>query len=279
MQLETRMLLNGLGFGESPRWHQNKLWFSDIMLRQVMSVDIDGKSEKIIEVPAQPSGLGWLPDGRLQVVSMTDRKLLRLNQGVLTEIADLSGLASGFCNDMVVDNIGRSYIGNFGLNTDIKRGKAGPAEIIMVTPEGKAQVVASDLVFPNGTVITPDGRELIVAETFAARLTAFDIKPDGSLSGRRVWARLEDNLFPDGICLDAEGAIWAAIAFQPQVIRVKMGGEVTHRINLSGPAFACMLGGTDRRTLFILGKDPNSRIRPAGKIEVVNVEVPGAGLP
>jgi sugar lactone lactonase YvrE len=279
MQLQTNLLLSGLGFGESPRWHQNRLWFSDMNLRQVMTVDINGKSEKIIEVPNTPSGLGWLPDGRLQVVSMTDRKLLRLNQGVLTVVADLSEIASGICNDMVVDNVGRSYIGNFGLNTDLKQRKIGPAEIIMVTPEGKAQVAAADLVFPNGTVITPDGKELIVAETFASRLTAFDINPDGSLSGRRVWAKLENNMFPDGICLDAEGAVWTAIAYQPEVIRIKMGGEVTHRISLSGQAFACMLGGTDRRTLFIFTVDSSFSVRRVGQLEVIRVEVPGAGLP
>jgi sugar lactone lactonase YvrE len=279
MQFQTKILLSGLGFGESPRWHQNKLWLSDMNLCQVMTVDLNGKAEKVVDVPGQPSGLGWLPDGRLQVVSMTDRRLLRLNQGVLTEVADLRGLASGVCNDMVVDKVGRSYIGNFGLNTDLKKHRVGPAEIIMVTPEGKAQVVAADLIFPNGSVITPDGRELIVAETFASRLTAFDIQPDGSLSGRKVWAKLEDNLLPDGICLDAEGAIWTAIAYQPEVIRVKMGGEVTHRLNLSGQAFACMLGGTDRRTLFILTVDPNSKVRTAGQLEVVKVEIPGAGLP
>jgi sugar lactone lactonase YvrE len=278
-QFQTRILLKGLGFGESPRWHQNKLWLSDMNLRQIMTVDVNGNSEKIIEVPGQPSGLGWLPEGRFQVVSMTDRRLLRLNQGVLTEVADLRGLASGICNDMVVDNLGRSYIGNFGLNTDLKKRRIGPAEIIMVTPEGTARVVASDLVFPNGTVITPDGKELIVAETFASRLTAFDIRPDGTLSGRRVWAKLEDNLLPDGICLDAEGAIWTALAYRPEVIRVKRGGEVTHRISLSGKAFACMLGGTDRRTLFILTVDPNSGVRTAGQLEVVEVQVPGAGLP
>jgi sugar lactone lactonase YvrE len=279
IQLQTSILLTGLGFGESPRWHQNKLWLSDMDLRKVITVEPNGKAEKIIEIAGQPSGLGWLPDGKLQVVSMTDRRLLRLNQGVLTEVADLSGIASGICNDMVVDKVGRSYIGNFGLNTDLSQRRVGPAEIIMVTPEGKAQVAAVGLVFPNGTVITPDGRELIVAETFASRLTAFDINPDGSLSGRRVWAKLEDKMFPDGICLDAEGAIWTAIAYQPEVIRIKMGGEVTHRIRLSGKAFACMLGGTDRRTLFILTVKPNSRVRTAGQLEVVNVEVPGAGLP
>jgi sugar lactone lactonase YvrE len=248
-------------------------------LKKVLTVDLKGKAEKILEVPGQPSGLGWLPDGSLQVVSMTDKRLLRLNRGILTEVADLSGLASGICNDMVIDNLGRSYIGNFGLNTDLRQRRVGPAEIILVTPGGKAQVAATGLVFPNGTVITPDGRELIVAETFASRLTAFDIEPDGSLSGRRVWDRLEDETLPDGICLDAEGAIWAANAYHPEVIRIKMGGEVTHRINLSGQAFACMLGGPDRRTLFILTVGDKSKVKPDGRVEVVEVEVPGAGLP
>jgi sugar lactone lactonase YvrE len=248
-------------------------------LRKVLTVDLNGKAEKIVEVPGQPSGLGWLPDARLQVVSMTDKRLLRLNQDGLKVVADLSGLASGICNDMVMDNVGRSYIGNFGLNTDLKQRRIGPSQIILVTPEGKSRVVATDLIFPNGTVITPDGSELIVAETFAARLTAFNIEPDGSLSGRRVWAKLEDEMLPDGICLDADGAIWAALAYQPEVIRVKMGGEVTHRINLSGQAFACMLGGFDRRTLFFVTVGDDSKVKSAGQVEMVTVEIPGAGLP
>jgi len=284
--LETEILVDGLVFGECPRWHNGKLWFSDMHAHQVMTVDLDGKTEKIVEVPNQPAGLGWLPDGRLLVVSQTDKRLLRLDPDGLTEVADLSGLASGTCNDMVVDALGRAYIGNFGLDTDLKVFKVGPAEIIMVTPEGDTRVVATDMIFPNGSVITPDGRTLIVAETANSDLIAFDIDSDGSLSGRRVWAKLESlesNVFPDGICLDAEGAVWLANAAGTEVIRVLEGGEVTHRVKTSNLAFACMLGGPDGRTLFICTAetfDPDeARAKASGRIETVKVDVPGAGLP
>jgi sugar lactone lactonase YvrE len=279
MLLQTKTLLVGLGFGESPRWHNNKLWFSDMQLSRVMAADLDGKVEKVVEVPGHPSGLGWLPDGRLLVVSMIDKRLLRLDQDGLVEVADLSGLASGCCNDMVVDVLGRSYIGNFGLNTDLSRQVVGPAEIILVTPDGESRIVASDLIFPNGSVITPDGGTLIVAETFASCLTAFDIEPDGSLSGKRVWAKLENGTYPDGICLDAEGAIWIANAYGHEVMRIRKGGQVTHHVKLSAHTFACMLGGPDGCTLFILAIDTNSRVSPGGRVEMVRVEAPGAGLP
>jgi len=300
MALETKVLLEGLAFGEGPRWHDGKLWFSDMHAHRVMTVDLDGKTEVIVEVPGQPSGLGWLPDERLLVVSMTDRRLLRLDSEGLAEVADLSGLAKYHCNDMVVDKHGRAYIGHFGFNMFVKQPFA-PASIIMVTPDGNARIAADEMAFPNGTVITPDGRTLIVAETFGARLTAFDIETDGSLTGRRVWAQLgkafhagitseaeiaswtAGNVFPDGICLDAEGAIWVASPFAQEVFRVREGGEVTHRIKVSTGAIACMLGGPDRRTLFILTaetSDPDeARAKASGRVEIVEVDVTGAGLP
>ena len=282
MTLETKVLLEGLAFGESPRWHDGKLWFSDMYAHRVMTMDLDGKTEKIVEVPGQPSGLGWLPDGRLLVVSMTDRRLLRLDPGGLTEVADLSGLASGICNDMVVDKHGRAYVGHTGFDFYAKQ-PFTPAEIIMVTPDGDSRVVADNMLFPNGSVITPDGHILIVAESRGSRLTVFSIGPDGSLSGRRVWANLGSDVHPDGICLDAEGAVWLANPGRNEVIRVREVGEVTHRVKVSTQAFACMLGGPDRRTLFILTAetfDPDeARAKASGRIETVRVEVPGAGLP
>lgn len=281
MAYKTKVLLEGLIFGEGPRWHDDKLWFSDMGARRVMTVNLDGKSEIIAEVPGQPSGLGWLPDGRLLVVSMTDRRLLRLDPDGLTEVADLSKLASYHCNDMVVDQQGRAYIGNFGFDMVVNQPFA-PAEIILVTPDGQARVVADNMAFPNGTVITPDGRNLIVAESHTSRLTAFDIEPDGSLTRRRLWAQLE-NVGPDGICLDAEGAIWVASPFRSEVLRVREGGGVTHRIKMPAPTFACMLGGPDRHTLFILtseaGNPDEPTARPSGRVNMVEVEVPGAGLP
>jgi len=279
--LETKVLVEGLVFPEGPRWHEGKLWFSDIHARRVMTVDMDGKTETIVEVPGQPSGLGWLPDGRLLVVSMLNKQLLRLDPQGLTVVADLSGLASGNCNDMVVDDLGRAYIGNEGLGTHLSppQFKVGMAEIIMVTPEGDTHIVAGDMIYPNGTVITPDGLTMIVAETFGLRLMAFDIEPDGSLTGKRLWAVLGD-VWPDGICLDAQGGIWVACAESPQVIRVLEGGEVTHRVKTAGSAFACMLGGPDLRMLFVLTAPTSdaeqAKAKASGRIETIRVDVPGA---
>jgi sugar lactone lactonase YvrE len=281
MSYETRILLDGLLFPEGPRWHDGKLWFSDMQGLHVMTVDLDGKTKKIVEVAASPSGLGWLPDGRLLVVSMMDRRLLRLDPSGLVETADLTNLASFHCNDMVVDQQGRAYIGNFGFdlaaNAPVK-----PAEIVLVTPDGYARIVAEDVYFPNGTVITPDGRTLILAETWGNCLTAFDIESDGTLINRRTWANLE-GAYPDGICLDAEGAIWVAAPHPGEVLRVQEGGNITHRLTVSTKPYACMLGGFDRRILFVCtagSSDPDEvRAKPAGKIEIIEVDVPGAGLP
>jgi sugar lactone lactonase YvrE len=248
---------------------------------QVMRMDATGRAEKIVEVSGSPSGLGWLPDDRLQVVSMIDRRLLRLEDDELVAVADLNQLASFHCNDMVMDQQGRAYIGNFGFdyaaNAPVK-----PAEIVLVMPDGQARIVAENLLFPNGTVITPDGRTLIVAETFGNRLTAFDIESDGSLNNRRIWAKLE-GIFPDGICLDAEGAIWVAAPHPGEVIRVFEGGNISDRVAVSTRPYACMLGGDDRCTLFVCTAGsaiPDEvRVMPGGKIETIEAEVPGAGLP
>jgi sugar lactone lactonase YvrE len=276
------VLLDGLMFPEGPRWHENKLWFSDMHAAQVMTVDMDGKADVVATVANSPSGLGWLPDGRLLVVSMLDRRLLRLDDGGLTELADLSRLASFHCNDMVVDHQGRAYIGNFGFDLGAQA-PFSPAEVILVHPDGQAMVAADEMAFPNGSVITPDGKTLIVAETFGSRLTAFDIAEDGSLSNRRIWADVE-GAFPDGICLDAEGGIWVASpAGKIGVMRVREGGKITHYIEVATQAYACMLGGPQRRTLFMLTAETinpdGARAKSSGRIEMVEVEVPGAGLP
>jgi len=278
---DLKILLGGLCFPEGPRWHDGKLFFSDMHAHRVMSVDLDGKAEVIVEVPNWPSGLGWLPDGRMLIVSMTDRRLLRLDSDGLKQVADLSKLASFHCNDMVVDSKGRAYIGNFGY--DLIAGEAAkPAALVMVTPQGQARVVADGLAFPNGTVITPDGKTLIVGESFGHQMTAFDVAPDGALSNRRVWAKLGESV-PDGCCLDAEGAIWVATPLTNEVIRVKEGGEVTYRISTQMMAIACMLGGHDRRTLFVLTSpsiEPDKCVALKGaRIETTQVEIPGAGLP
>ncbi len=281
MDFKTQVLIDGLMFPEGPRWHEGKLWFSDMNAGKVMSVDMLGNLELIVEVPGSPSGLGWLPDGRLLIVSMLDRRLLRLDADGLHEVANLREMASYHCNDMVVDQFGRAYIGNFGF--DLGTGEPPKtAEIIMVEQDGKARIVADDLLFPNGTVITPDHKTLIVGETYGARLTAYDIEADGSLTHRRVWAETE-GIAPDGICLDVEGGIWVASPTGAEVVRVKEGGEITDRIQMKASTYACMLGGEDGRTLFILTSEPPDpfigRHGPGGRIEIAEVEYPAAGLP
>ena len=278
--LTTTTLVEGLQFPEGPRWHDGKLWFSDMNAGKVMTVDLSGNLNTIVHVPGSPSGLGWLPDDRLLVLSMTDRCLLRFEKGELIQVADLFDLATYHCNDMVVDSKGRAYIGNFGFDLGSFQ-EVVPAEIIMVRQGGEVVVVARDLLFPNGTVITPDGKTLIVAETFGQRLTAFDILPDGVLANRRVWAEME-GYYPDGICLDEAGGIWVA---SPEnhagVLRVLEGGSISHRVQVESNAYACMLGNHDRRTLFVLTAGALNPRQPeaGGRIETVEVEIPGAGLP
>jgi sugar lactone lactonase YvrE len=277
----TDVVLDGLAFPEGPRWHEDRLIFSDMHAHEVVALDpSSGKRETVVEVPAAPSGLGWLPDGTLLIVSMEDRKLVRHVGGALVEHADLSPWATFHCNDMVVDAAGRAYVGNFGF--DLHAGATPTtATMVRVDPDGHAEPAATDLGFPNGTVI--DGSTLIVAESFAGRLTAFDVADDGALSNRRVWAQLDGGAVPDGICLDAEGAIWVASPMTNEVLRVREGGEVTDRIALDRGAFACMLGGDDRRTLYICTSSSSDPAACAanrdGRIEAVAVAVPGAGLP
>lgn len=278
---KPEVLLEGLTFPEGPRWRGERLWFSDFYTHRVMSVGLDGRAETVVEVPQRPSGLGWTKGGELLVVSMLDRRVMRFDGKRLQLYADLSALATGPCNDMVVDAAGRAYVGNFGYDRH-----AGEPErttcIARVDAEGKAVKAAEDLVFPNGMVITPDGRTLIAGETFAHRLTAFDIDPDGALSRRRVFAETP-GCFPDGICLDAEGAVWVANARGDRLQRVLQGGRVAQSIETpQRQSYACMLGGPQRRTLFILtntGSGPAMAQKRDGRIEAIEVEVPGAGLP
>ncbi len=280
--LEPKVLAEGIVFGEGPRWHQGKLWFSDMHGHRVMTLDLAGKLETIVEVPGRPSGLGFLPDGRLLVVSREDRRLLRLDAEGLRTHADLGALVTGDPNDMVVDPDGCAFIGNFGFDL-LAGGEPKPACLVRVTPDGQARVVAEGLSFPNGTVITPDRKTLIVAESFGNCLTAFNLRPDGSLSGRRFFAHLGDRT-PDGICLDAEGAVWASCFGQDEFIRVYEGGDLGARVAVPGRrAVACMLGGEDRKTLFLLTAETTIEDLGQGKskarVETVRVDVPGAGYP
>ena len=282
MNINRKTLVDKLVFGESPRWHEGQLWFSDMHAQTVMRVGLDGTCEKVVDVPNRPSGLGWLPDGRLLIVSMVDKRLLRLEGNQLVEHADLSNIATWHCNDMVVDNQGNAYVGNFGYDLEVEEPVLVEATMALVTIDGTVKPAADGLIFPNGSVITPDGKTLIVAETFGNKLTAFSIQPDGSLSNRRIFADLGSNS-PDGICLDAEGAVWVAEPLAGECFRVLDGGEVTHRISTDRGCFACMLGGEDRKTLFLCTADDFIREivleARSGKIEMVEVDVPGVGLP
>ncbi len=276
------VLIDGLSFPEGPRWHAGRLYFSDFYRHVVQSVDDRGQSSVIAEVPNQPSGLGWLPDGRLLIVSMIDRKLLvQQRDGSLVVHADLGAIATWHCNDMIVDSVGRAYVGNFGFDT---HGNVEPAtaNLAMVDLHGGVSVAATDLAFPNGTVITADGRTLIIAESRGQRLTAFDIAADGSLHNRRLWADIAPHV-PDGICLDAAGAIWVADPRGRCVVRVTEGGVISERVHTPDRgAYACMLGGGDGRTLYVCtatGSGPHARARREGRIEVTRVRVPHAGLP
>jgi len=273
----TKVLLEGFAFLEAPRWRDGKLWFSDFYDHRVVAMDAGGQTQTVCEVPKQPSGLGWLPDGRMLVVSMIDRRVLRLEADGLVEHADLSKLATFHCNDMVVDAQGRAYVGNFGSDL-AAGGMPTPAALILVSPDGAACIVAQDLLFPNGSVITPDGKTLIVGESFGARMTAFDIAADGSLSNRRVWAQLQAAI-PDGCCMDAEGALWVASPPTREILRVREGGETTHRVSTDQMAIACTLGGDDGRTLYVLtapsidGSECTSQ--RSARIESLQVETPG----
>ena len=260
MQREARLVLDNLVFPEGPRWYEGRLWFSDMHAHEVVAVTPDGERETIVEVPNQPSGLGFLPDGRLLIVSMTDRKLLRLDPDGLWEVADISDMAPYHCNDMVTDSEGNCYIGNFGF--DITDGSP-PRATTMV-------------------MVTPDGDASVVAESWGQRLTAFDIGNDGSLSNQRVWADL--GFPPDGIALDAEGAIWVAVPTNPgALVRVAEGGDILERIEVPDMGvYACMLGGQERKTLFSLEaptSNPQSGDPRLGRIRAFDVEVGGAGLP
>lgn len=293
-----RTVVDGYTYLEGPRWHDGRLWVSDFYTHKVFTVTTNGTTEDVATVPAQPSGLGWLPDGRLLIVSMKDRKLLRREpSGELVEHADLSALTTGHVNDMVVDAHGRAYVGNFGF--DLMGGATFRATtIVRVDPDGTASVAADDLMFPNGSVITPDGSTLIVDETFGNRISAFDIGPDGALGPRRDWANfgaLPDTdsvqelvasaaIGPDGNCLDADGAVWVADAIHHRVVRVAEGGEILEEISTSDEGvFACMLGGGDGRTLYLcvapnFDEAERSSTR-LGRLVATTVDVPHAGTP
>jgi sugar lactone lactonase YvrE len=247
---ETHTLLTSLTFGESPRWHDGRFWFSNWFAQEIVAVDLEGRSEVILRLPyaEYPFSIDWLPDGRLLIVSASDQPLLRQEpDGRLVAHAD--DLARGW-NEIVVDGRGNAYINGGSLDV-FSGGTFTPGVIVLVTPDGTARQVADGIAFPNGMAVTPDNATLIVAESYANRLTAFDITAEDSLSNRRVWADLGAGV-PDGICLDAEGAVWYADVPNKRCVRVREGGEVLRTIELDRGCFACMLGGEDGQTLFML---------------------------
>ena len=278
--MEPQILLDNLCFGEGPRWRNGALWLADMYDRKVLRVQTDGSHATIVQLADdEPSGLGWLPDGDLLIVSMRKRQLLRFNGRQLTVHADLGNLATGYCNDMVVDQSGRAYVGNFGF--DLHNGaEPAPAQLIRVEADGTAAVEDDDLMFPNGAVITPDGSSLIVAETLAGRLTAYDVAGDGSLRNKRTWAQLPEGAVPDGICLDAEGGIWSASPLSKECVRQLEHGEVTHRIELDRSAIACTIGAGKLYVLTAASLEPDQcRASRDGRVEVYAAPYAAAGHP
>lgn len=270
---KPQLLLTGLTFGESPRWHAGQLWVSDWGTRELITVSREGKREVMVTLPSssfQPICMDWLPDGRLLIVSSAEGRLLcRQSDGSLTTYAELSQLSDKAWNEIVVDGRSNTYV-NGGV-------------LALVTPDGTVRQVATGFAFPNGMAITPDNTTLLLAESHGKRLTAFDIASDGSLSHRRVWADLGDGV-PDGICLDAEGAVWYADVPNKRCVRVREGGEVLQTIALDRGCFACMLGGEDRKTLFLVTREWHGMERAAddtqtGQVLTIEAPVAGAGWP
>jgi len=281
--MQARTIASGFAFPEGPRWHDDSLWFADQHDGVVRRLSAAGVIIEQFEVPGGPSGIGWLPDGDLLVVSMHERRLYRRRAGQLELHAELASVHPHHSNDMVVDRHGRAYVGNIGF--DFHAGQELRATAIaLVHADGSVEVAAGDLVCPNGTVITPDGRTLIIAESLAQRLTAFSIDAEGRLHDRRLFADLAEAGVPDGICLDAEGCVWVAAPFAQAALRLRAGGEIVERVVVEGAnPYACMLGGVDRRELYLCCAPDHDPARTValrgGRIDVARVSVPGAGWP
>jgi len=272
----------GIAFGESPRWHDGRLWFSDWATQEVVAVDPEGRSEVIVRTSSSPFSIDWLPDGRLLIISGPEGALLRIEpDGSLVTHADLSGLSDHPWNEIVVDGRGNAYVNNIGF--EFPGGEFAPGTVALLTPDGQARQAADGVAFPNGMAVAPDNSTLIVAESYANKLTAFDIAEDGGLTNRRVWADLDDGV-PDGICIDVEGAVWYADVPNRRCVRVREGGEVLRRIELDLGCFACMLGGPDRKTLFMVAQEWGGTERMTegertGHILTAPAPAPGAGWP
>ncbi len=281
---DVRTLMTGIVFGESLRWHDGRLWFADWARQEIIAVDLDGKSEVMVGLTGgggfSPICIDWLPDGRLLVVSGATRQVIRQEpDGALVIHADLSGFSSHKWNEIAVDGRGNSYLNNIAF--EFPGGEFRPGLVAVATPDGAVRQVADGIGFPNGMAVTPDDATLIVAESFAHVLTAFDITPDGGLTNRRVWADLGDPAAPDGICLDAEGAVWYADVPNHRCVRVAEGGEVLQTVDTGLGCFSCALGGPDGRTLLMVVADWSQGPAmftgdPTGKILALDVAVPAA---
>jgi sugar lactone lactonase YvrE len=273
-----RTIKTGLALGESPRWHGGRLWVADWGAGEILAIDLDGRSEVVARVPGLPVCFDWLPDGTLLIVAGREGRLLRREaDGTLVTHADLTELAPPPWNDIVVDGRGNAYVGNTGF--DFPGGEFAPGSIALIAPDGSLCEVADGVAFPNGVAVTPDNATLILAESYGKRLTAWDIAADGTLSGRRVWADLGDGA-PDGICIDREGAVWYADVPNKRCVRVREGGEVLQTVELDRGCFACMLGGPDGTTLFVVAAEwrgPTGIAEEAGTGVVVAVEAPAPG--
>ena len=281
---QPTVLMSGIQFGEQPRWHEGRLWFSDWGPREVIAVDLAGESEVVLRAPSFPCCVDWLPDGRLLVMSGGEGRLLRREaDGSLVTHADLSAASRPpASNELVVDGRGNIFVNGGGFN--LMTGEPfAPGVVVQVKPDGSPRVVAGDLAFPNGMLVTPDNATLIVAESYAKRLTAFDVAADGTLSHRRVWADLGSGV-PDSICLDGEGAVWYADVPNKRCVRVREGGEVLQAIVLDRGCFACALGGPDCRTLFMVAtewKGPAGMFSAprTGQLLATKAPAPGVGWP
>jgi len=277
----VQVLMTGLAFGESPRWHDGRLWFSNWGAQEIIAVDLKGKSEVVVRLPfpSFPFSIDWLPDGRLLIISSSDQPLVRQeSDGLLVPHADLS---RGF-NEIVVDGRGNAYMNGAGFNP-LAGEKFAPGIITLVTPDGSAKQVAEGIAFPNGMAITPDTSTLIVADSYGKKLTAFDIADDGGLSKQRVWADLGEGT-PDGICIDAEGTVWYADVPNKRCVRVREGGEVLQTVELDRGCFACMLGGVDGKTLFMMAAEWNGMENMigaprTGQVVTTKAPAPHAGRP
>ena len=278
---EVRTLLTGRGLVESPRWHDGRLYFSDWSAGEVIAVDLAGHSEVVAYVKSLPLCTAFLPDGRLVIVSSADGRLLRREpDGSVVTHAELG---SPGWNDIVADGHGRIYVNRAGFNPTAGE-EFQPGFVFLVAADGSARQVADDIAFPNGMAVTADNSVLIVADSYRHNLVAFDIGPDGSLSGRRIWAHLGDGV-PDGICADEQDAVWYADVPNRRCVRVAQGGRVLQTVELDRGAFACMLGGPSRTTLFTVaatwqGMTEAQMVAPgSGQVLAIDVDVPGAGWP